>query len=149
MKRVPPAVAGLIAVVALALPAGAGAALTPTITESALPASSQPIGVAVGSDGALWTTQMAGGSVARTTTAGAMTSYALPTPSSQPRAIAAGSDGKLWVAEYTGNRIARIDPLDPTGIVEYPLPTASASPTGIVSGPDGNLWFTETAAGKV
>jgi len=105
------------------------------------PGSGGPNAITRGSDGALWFT-LGSGSIGRMTSAGAFTSYSIPTANSAPMGIAAGPDGALWFTESAANQIGRITPT--AGVVtEYPVPTANSSPWGITAGPDGNLWFTE------
>jgi virginiamycin B lyase len=65
-------------------------------------------GIVTGPDGNLWYTEA--NQIARMTTTGAVTEFAIPTASSAPQAICAGPDGNLWFAENTGNKIARITP---------------------------------------
>ncbi len=115
----------------------------PTITEYAVPTdSSNPHGIAVGPDGALWFTEYSGNKIGRITTGGVVTEYTVPTASSQPYGIAAGPDGALWFTEYSGNKIGRITTAG--GITEYPVPTTyNSQPSGIAAGSDGALWFSE------
>jgi streptogramin lyase len=147
MTRVRSLLGAAVALLALAAPAPARAALTPTITERALAPSSHPVGLEAGPDGALWITQWSGNGIGRMTTAGVTTPYALPTSAAKPWAITTGPDGNLWATENQANAIVRVTP---TGTAtEYPLPTAGSAPAGIVAGPDGRLWFTETSGGRI
>src|SRR5438477_190901 len=93
-----------------------------TITEFSIPTgSSRPIGIAAGSDGALWFTGQTGNEIGRITTAGVITEFPIPTAMSRPSGIAAGSDGALWFAEFDGNNIGRITTAG--AITEFPVPT--------------------------
>ncbi len=115
------------------------------ITEFTVPtASSQPFSLAVGSDGAIWFTEVNGNKIGRITTGGAITEF---TAAGNPGGIAAGADGDLWYTEIGGNKIARIT----TGgaITEFAVPTASAVPHQIAAGLDGALWFTEIGTNKI
>ena len=103
-------------------------------------AMSQPQGIAVGPDGALWFTESYGNKIGRITTTGAVTEYPVLTAGSKPWAITAGY-GALWFTELTANQIGCIT-LEGV-ITEYPIPTANSAPEGIAAGPDGALWFTE------
>src|ERR1700683_4897618 len=78
-------------------------AQAPTFTEYPIPtASSGPIAIATGPDGALWFTEFYTNKIGRVTTAAAFTEYPIPTPSSGPTAIAAGADNAVWFIEsYT------------------------------------------------
>ena len=117
------------------------------------PAGSSPLGITLGPDGALWFTANGGGGVGnrigRITTAGAISTFPIPTGSllPQPGGITAGPDGALWFTEQVGNKIGRIT----TGgsLTEFAVPTGNSFPNGITAGPDGALWFTEGNAGKI
>ncbi len=124
-----------------------GATTTSKFTEFPLPDafSKWLAGITQGPDGNLWFTEgidkQWDGKIGRITPAGAITEFALPTPSADPRAIAAGPDGNLWFTEGLAAKIGRITP---SGVVtEFPLPgTGSKWADQIAAGPDGNVWFT-------
>ena len=105
--------------------------------------NSQPDGITVGPDGALWFAERLGGKIGRMTTGGIVSEYPTLTANSLPASIAAGPDGALWFTENaaSGNQIGRITTSGT--VTEYPIPTANASLFAITAGPDGNLWFTE------
>jgi len=87
----------------------AAAAAQTILTYSTPTANSQPLGIAAGSDGALWFTEGLGNKIGRITTAGMITNeFVIPTANSIPAGIAAGSDGALWFTEEDGNKIGRI-----------------------------------------
>ena len=67
------------------------------------------------------------GKVARVTTAGVVTEFAIPTAGSEPEAITTGPDGNLWFTQAAGNRIARITP---AGVVTD-VGAASVPPFGL------------------
>jgi virginiamycin B lyase len=95
---------GLLA--GLVLPAAAAA-----VTEFPVPtAVSQPAGITLGPDGAIWFTEENGNKIGRITTAGAITEYPVPTNASGSQEIAAGPDGALWFTEYGANppKIGRV-----------------------------------------
>lgn len=73
-------------------------------------AGSQPSGIALGPDGALWFTETSASAnkIGRMTTGGLITEFTIPTPSSDPSDIVAGPDGNLWFTEFNGNKIGRI-----------------------------------------
>lgn len=107
-----------------------------------------PFEIASGPDGALWFTNanIQTNNIGRITTAGAVTSYRIPTPPF-PWDIALGPDGNLWFTEILGNKIGRITTAG--GITEFAVPTPDSHPSGIARGPDGNVWFTESAGNKI
>jgi virginiamycin B lyase len=110
--------------------------------------SSQPSGITVGPDGALWFTEENGNRIGRITTAGSISEFAqLPNPGSLPSEIVTGPDGALWFTEFGANKIARITTAG--AITEYTVPTIGSGPDGIAVGPDGNLWFTEYQQNKI
>ena len=102
--------AGFLLVSLLAvLPATAPAA----ITEYVIPtANSQPAGITVGTDGALWFTEENGHKIGRITTDGVITQYQIPTVPSAPAEITASSDGNLWFTEFGANppKVGRLTP---------------------------------------
>src|SRR5262249_10177179 len=110
------------------------------------PSGSYPVGIAKGSDGAMWFTEFSN-RIGRITTAGDVTEFNLAAANNAPNAIALGSDGAMWFTDSATNQIGRITT---AGVVSaYPIPTAGSSPTGIVLGPDGALWFTEFTANRI
>jgi len=96
----------------------------------------------MGPDGALWFTEYAGNKIGRITTSGAITEYAIPTPSAGALGITTGPDGALWFAEGA-NQIGRVTTSG--AITQYSV----SSPQGITTGPDGALWFTESGANQI
>jgi streptogramin lyase len=120
---------------------------SPTFTEYTVPtSSSQPAGITSGPDGNLWFTEYTGQNVAKITTTGTFTAFAVSTPSG-PYGITSGPDGNLWYSEWDSSRIGKITT---TGtLTRYPTPTSSSNPTGITTGPDGNLWFAEDLMDRI
>ncbi|HVA34098.1 MAG TPA: hypothetical protein VNG31_08125 [Candidatus Baltobacteraceae bacterium] len=116
----------------------------PTIT-----ANSVPFNIANAPDGNLWFTEQRG-NIAKITTAGAVTEYAVPTGGyayTNPYGITTGPDGALWFTELTGNDIGRITTAG--SLTQYPVPTVGSFPADIATGADGALWFTECAGNKI
>lgn len=121
----------------------------------AFAAYSDPTGIATGPDHNLWVTFVGTNTIVRLTTAGASTSYLVPTPNAfdgifawyrQSARIVSG-DKEMWFTEGGAGRIGRITMSGK--ITEYPIPTANLSPVGLaVSRPcDSNLtyvWFLES-----
>src|SRR5688572_10343347 len=133
-----------IGLLALLAPATASA-----VTEFPVPTPvSQPAGIALGPDGALWFTEENGHKIGRITTAGVITEFPTPTPVSGPTEIAAGPDGALWFTEFAANppKIGRVTTAG--AFTEYELPLGSG-PDGITAGPDGARWFTENGTNMI
>ncbi len=119
-----------------------------SITEFPIPtASSAPVGITSGPDGALWFTESsyAGNNIGRITTSGRVTEFPLVPVNSGPPSggITAGPDGALWFTEY--GAIGRITTSGQ--VTQFPVPTAVCCQSlfGITTGPDGALWFTSSA----
>jgi virginiamycin B lyase len=89
------------------------------ITEYRIPGSASPVGITAGSDGALWFTDYSLNNVDRITTAGTISTFAVPTASSGLEYITSGPDGALWFAESTANKIGRLTTSG--SFTEYPL----------------------------
>ncbi|HTU82912.1 MAG TPA: hypothetical protein VMF61_12320 [Candidatus Acidoferrales bacterium] len=125
------------------------------ITEYTIPtAGSDPMGITVGPDGAIWFAEYVGNKIGRipvTATASSpqITEYSVPTPGSRPYGVAAGADGAVWFTEEAGNQIGRL-PLSAQPIVqEFPVLTSGSLPQTIVAGNDGALWFTELLGNNI
>jgi len=102
----------------------------------------EPVGIAAGSDGALWYTNsgsfpVLGGSIGRITTAGVRTHYT-GTGVSTPLYITAGPDSALWFTNIGNNSIGRSDT---TGAITNYTSATISGPREIAAGSDGNLWF--------
>jgi virginiamycin B lyase len=112
----------------------------PVFTEYSVPtASSGPLNITPGPDGALWFTESRSGKIGRITTSGVFTEYALPA-GYQPGGITAGPDGALWFTS-TGPDAIIVGRITTSGtITQYQLPVA-VLPDYITPGPDGALWF--------
>ena len=123
------------------------------ISEYQIPtAASDPEGITMGPDGALWFTESyLANKIGRMTLDGVVTGeYLLPNSQDNPnpRVITLGPDGALWFPEFYGGRIGRIT-IDGE-ISEYPVPDGSSkNPFGITAGPDGALWFTEEVGNNI
>jgi virginiamycin B lyase len=88
-----------------------------------------------------------GNKIARITTGGIFSEYAVPTSTSDPTGITAGPNGALWFTEQIGNQIASITTSG--AITQYPVPTSASYPLRITPSPDGSLWFTEYFGNKI
>ncbi len=118
-----------------------------TVVEYPIPtANSYPGGIAAGTGSTLWFTEQDGNHIARITTGGTITEFALPA-NSQPNSIAYDGSGHEWFTAYIGNRVGRITS---TGAVTvWNLPTAFSHPQGITLGADGRMWFAESDANQI
>jgi virginiamycin B lyase len=137
----------LVATLLLPRPARAAAG---RIKEFVVPtADAHPGGVVLGSDGAVWFTELATNAIGRLQ-GRTFTTFTLP-QGGEPNAIEAGPDGALWFTEYSGGRIGRITTAGQ--ISEFVIPLCNgctdAGPWDIVAGPDGALWFTELDAKRI
>lgn len=118
-----------------------------TITNLLDQNSLMDIGIASGSDGAIWYTLGNGSStysprIGRITTKGVQTVYDSATAA--PYDITAGPGGNLWFTD-SYDKIGRITTSGT--ITEFPSKEGRASsPYRITAGPDGNLWFTNSIA---
>jgi virginiamycin B lyase len=144
---------GLLPTVIVLLGATVGVAkeaLAQAITEFPVPtANSEPAGITMGPDGALWFIERSANKIGRITTAGVVTNeFPIPTANSGASIITTGPDGALWFIEQSANKIGRITT---AGAVtnEFPIPTANSGASIITTGADGALWFTEKSANKI
>ena len=81
---------------------------TPVVEQTfGLPVGAAPQGITTGADGALWVAESGINSVARVTTAGAVTQVPL-TGCTTPRDIVKGADNALWVTCFGNNALVRI-----------------------------------------
>jgi streptogramin lyase len=78
------------------------------------------------------------GSITRTTSAGAMTSFTDPALLNVEQ-IAAGADGNIWFTDRVDNLVGR---MTPAGAVTTFTDASIVNPEGITAGPDGAVWFT-------
>jgi streptogramin lyase len=112
-------------------------------------AKNHPGGLAVGPEGNIWFTEVAGNEIGRVTPKGSFRLFPIPTPGSLPGAITVGPDHDLWFTQAGSNEIGRITPSGT--ISEFPIPSAvpRSGISSITAGPDGNLWFGESVANKI
>ncbi len=95
-------------------------------TEYPLPGgATDPFGLTVGPDAAIWFAQAVGNSIGRSTKEipPAITSLGGLSPASRPEYIAQGPQYTLWFTEKDGNRIGRITGIDPG--IDLPQPPAT------------------------
>jgi streptogramin lyase len=122
---------------------------TGSLYEYPLPggSSSDPRGIAVGSDGNIWFAETDLDLIGRMTPTGSVTEYHVPTAGALPFGMTSGPDGNLYFAEIVGNKIGRVDTSG--NVTEFTVPTANAGIRMVTVGPDGNIWFTERDSGKI
>jgi len=114
---------------------------TVSFTEYSIPtASSFPVGITSGPDGAIWFAERS--KIGRISSNGTITEY--------PNAggglfITTGPDGALW---FTGN--GKIQRITTNGeVTQFTLPSTSSDSYGIATGPDGALWFTASNNSRI
>ena len=103
-----------------------------------------PQRIALGSDGALWFTEINQG-IGRMTPSGTFSNFSV-SPGGQPLDIVSGPDGALWFTESYDDKIGRLTTdgqLTETLLCSSGCGEGQIEPWDIVSGPDGALWFTE------
>jgi streptogramin lyase len=120
------------------------ASADPVVSNYADSSVSNPGGITVGPDGALWFTNHDNDSIGRITTGGTVTNFTDPSIS-QPTGITAGPDGALWFVQ-NNNSIGRITT---SGSVSNFTDPSIFAPSGITVGPDGALWFTNGSAASI
>ena len=103
-------------------------------------------GVALATDGAVWTSLTGRGELARVGPDGQVSRVGLDTGQSRPMVLARGPDGAIWFSRGDG-RIGRIDPAG--AVSSVPVLTPAGSPYGLCAGPDRTLWYTLLAADRV
>jgi virginiamycin B lyase len=140
LGRVAASIVSVLAVSSFIVPwfASPANASTPVVTNYPATGTNSPVGIAAGSDGALWFANVFGSSIGRMTTGGTFTNNYTGAAISNPFGIVAGPDGALWFANANGT-IGRIT----TGGVStsYTTGLKSAGLTEIAVGSDGALWF--------
>jgi len=110
----------------------------PRPTEYPIPTpKSEPGGIALGSDGAVWFTETRGNKIGRLDGDGFMTEFPLPRENSRPNRIKAGPDGALWFTMFDTAKIGRITVSGQINEIAQPVP----EPFAITPGPDGALWI--------
>jgi hypothetical protein len=115
--------------------------------EFTLPSGFFPTGLVAGPDNNLWVSEYAaadsGGAIAKVTTAGVATNYAVPS-SAAAGPITLGSDNALWFPFEGANGAPSVNMgrISTSGVVTaYPLPNTDTDIVSIASGSDGNLWY--------
>ncbi len=134
-------------------------------TEFLLPPASEKAGLAptflvLDKDGNVWFNEVdfsdaTGGKLARLSSGGTITEWAVPTVGAEIEEIALDHDCNLWFAEQgnaslkpSPNKVGRLDPSNSV-ITEYTSPTPNSRPAGIVVAKDDTIWFSEHASDKI
>ena len=108
---------------------------TGQVTEFPIPtADSQPVGLALGPDGAYYFTERGTDKVGRMTPDGTFREWPLDA-GAFPNRIVAGPDGAIWFTELKAGKLGRIS-MD-GALTEYPI---DGGPVGIIVGTDGQLY---------
>ncbi len=148
-------------VIATAVLAACGSSTTPASsspTQTAAPQSlhatyvalptknASPTGVALDSQGTLWTTEEGGDAVARVTSSGQVSEIKLPRPGAPGLGIVRASDGSMWFTDRDANEVDRIAG---DGVLLRVLLESGSTPLGICVGPLNSLWVTENGTNAV
>lgn len=120
------------------------------ITEFGTPtAVSDPIAIAVGSDGNVWFSEDR--AIGRITSTGQVTEFSMPASCASPCGPAGlmvrGSDGNLWFSTQFPSGLGRITPTGQISVFPEPnanQPDAGIAGTELTVGSDGSVWFLES-----
>lgn len=118
------------------------------ITEYKLPyhgGIGTPVGIALGSDGALWFTDPHDDGIGRITTSGQISFYPV-VKGSEPYGITSGPDGALWYTAFASGQVGRMDTAG--NYSTFTIGTPSAYPA-LITKHGSDLWFTEEGADAI
>jgi virginiamycin B lyase len=122
-------------------------------TEISLPrtgnASTNPIGMAMDSQGMIWYTQFRTSNIGRfdpRTNSVEQFSTGLITGASY--GIVSDKQGNIWTSQQRVDRIIKISTKD-LSISEFRIPTNGSFAENVAVDPSGNVWFVETAGNKI
>ncbi|HKA36761.1 MAG TPA: hypothetical protein VKH43_08065 [Thermoanaerobaculia bacterium] len=107
----------------------------------------RPGDIAVGMDGNLWFPEVGTGLVARMTTAGFVTEFAVAGAAALGQAISAGPDGRVWVVGFGADSKVHVWAVGVSGAAADVVslgertPVLSFLPSGMAAGPDRNVWI--------
>jgi virginiamycin B lyase len=110
------------------------------------PVGGNPIPLAFGSDGNLWTWFSGTLSVGRMTPTGVVTGFDTPVafPGGAPGHCVDGRDGGMWCASF--GSIVRVSESDGAASAFVPPPSSASD---LTLGPDGALWFTDPSTNQI
>ncbi|MHB8461743.1 MAG: Vgb family protein [Vulcanimicrobiaceae bacterium] len=111
------------------------------VTEYATAVAVQPNGIAVGSDGNIWTGGYGGVITAFSVSGAVVGSY--PVAGAHFGALIAGPNNLIWFTDYGNNKVGTITTAG--AVTEFPALAGGVSELAV--GPDGNVWVTESANG--
>ena len=122
-------------------------------TEIPLPrtgnASTNPIGIAIDTQGMIWYTQFRTSNIGRfdpRTNSVEQFSTGLVTGASY--GIVSDKQGNIWTSQQRVDRIVKISTKD-LSISEFRIPTNGSFTENLAVDPSGNVWFVETAGNKI
>jgi virginiamycin B lyase len=99
-----------------------------------VPDGGDPLGMAMGADGAIWFIERAAARVGRMTLDGQFSAWNLA-PGAFPNRLILGQDGAIWFTELFAGKIGRIT--SSGHLTEYPV---TGGPVGITEGNDGQIY---------
>ncbi len=105
-----------------------------------------PYGIAIDTNGTVWTTLQGADKLGRISTDGQVTALDVPTRNSGLGDIAVDQSGAVWFLELRANKIGRFAK---GRFTEFTIPTPSPGLTALAAAPDGSVWFTEISVGKL
>jgi virginiamycin B lyase len=118
----------------------------PLLTLFPVAAKSDPLGITVGPDGALWFTESSTpGWIGRITVDGVLREFH-EEASRQPLGLTVGADGNLWFEDAMRNSIVRMTTSGMT--TDFPLGNQYSSPEGAMVG-GAEIWFTERSSSTI
>lgn len=99
----------------------------------------EPTGLAIAGDGSAWYTDIATRAIARISSSGEVTRFALDTPIVRLGRMAIAPDGAVWFADSIGNALTRLK--DGT-FTHHRIEDQRSGPYGVAVAPDGTVWAT-------
>jgi streptogramin lyase len=115
--------------------------------------------ITLGHEGKLWFTELfrpPNGAIGAITSQTGEMQPEIPAPTTNgagatPLGITTGREGDIWFTETVTGRVARLNPKNPTEIIEFPASGEPGleGPTGITAGREGNLWFAVHGGDKI
>jgi virginiamycin B lyase len=109
-----------------------------------------PYGLRVGSDGTIWSTELAGNRLIRhTPSTGETAAYPLPSPHSGPRRLDVATDGGVWIPEFSDGKVAHFDP-ETEQFTEYEFPTPNSLPyCARIDHTRGLVWVSQCGSNSI
>jgi len=104
-------------------------------------------GVAVATDGSVWFAEPNANLIARRSTSGTITEYALPTPKSRVVELVAGSHDDVWFTMGDNDIFGHVT--SQGKMTDYTIPDAGGGASGLALDPEGNVWVAEYFADKI